>query len=233
MTVAIAAALGFGARPATGQQDSVLSLTDVLPVILVQHLPRFPFGSWQDGVYGTVLAQYVVDTSGDADPPTIHIMRAPDSLMARAVAKTLRQSRFRPGLVSGRVAPVQVEQAFVFDDPHGDALASDLERPGTDSTRTALQAASVETAPERLFAVPARLPEGMRAVGTVVVEFIVDRQGVVEPSSVRVLQSPDPRLTAAVERAARRERFRPAMVHGKPVRVRVQQPYTFGPSHSP
>ena len=215
--------------PASGQQDVAPSLGDALPVILVQRVPSFPFGSWQNGVYGTVLVHYVVDTSGDADPATIRFMRAPDSLMANAVRSAVRHSRFRPGFESGRLVRVEVEQAFVFDDPQQTAVASDLEVPGTDSTRTAMDADSAETAPVVLFVSRPRLPPGMRVVGTAIAQFIVDKLGGVEPSSVKVLQSPDARVTLAIERAVRRERFKPAARHGKPVRVKVQQPITFRP----
>ena len=209
--VGIVAALGVVGTRASGQADSVSTFPDELPVILLQRAPSFPFGSWQNYKFGPVLVQYTVDTGGVADPHSIEILRTPDSLMANAVRKAIRQSRFRPGWKRGRPAAVEVEQSFLFDDPRGVAVVSDLARPGSAGNESAVRAESVEVPPVWLFKPPLNVPDGMRVRGTLRLRFIVDTAGRVEPSSIRVLNySSDDRLIAAVVKVLRQARFQPA-----------------------
>ena len=56
-----------------------------------------------------------------------------------------------------------------------------------------------------------------RLTGTVVIEARVETDGAVK--NVTVVSSPHPELSAAVEAALARERWRPAMVYGEPVAV--------------
>ncbi len=60
--------------------------------------------------------------------------------------------------------------------------------------------------------------------GTVMVQAIVDTTGRVEPSSVRVVQSPNPGFDEPSKSYILRALFRPARVHGRPVRVLVALP---------
>ena len=85
----------------------------------------------------------------------------------------------------------------------------------------------------RLFTPPPRMPQGLRIRGTLNVRFVIDTAGRVEPNSVRFLNSHDERLTTPVRDAILRERYRPAMVHGRPVRVLVEMPFNFGPEPPP
>jgi len=222
----------LAASSVAAQQDS-LPPPDVFPVILVQRLPAFPFASWQNHTSGTVVVRYVIDTSGAADPATFELVSSPDSFMARAVRKAIHASRFRPGFAGGRSTPVRVEQAFVFDQPRGDASTAGLQQVGAEELNQALRAQSPETAPVPLFTPPPPVPPGLRVTGTLFVQFIIDTAGRVEPASVKVLNSSDDRVTDAVVAAILRWRFRPATIHGRPLRLLVKQPFTFGASHSP
>ena len=63
--------------------------------------------------------------------------------------------------------------------------------------------------------------------GEVVVAFIIDTLGVVEPYSLKVLKSTHPLFTAAVYDAILRARFKPAELNGAKVRELVQRPFAF------
>ena len=65
--------------------------------------------------------------------------------------------------------------------------------------------------------------------GKVVVEFVVDTTGAVEPKSIDVLASSDPLFTLAVREALERARFEPARAGGRRVRQMVQMPFAFAP----
>src|SRR6266851_189254 len=77
---------------------------------------------------------------------------------------------------------------------------------------------------------PRRLPDNVsvdypqalrdRAIqGTVAVVAIVDTTGLIEPSSVKVVSTPDEGFFPAVQRYLALIRFRPGRVHERPVRV--------------
>jgi TonB family protein len=63
--------------------------------------------------------------------------------------------------------------------------------------------------------------------GRVVVQAIIDTTGRAEPSSVKVIQSPNPGFDLAAKTAVLKALFRPARVHGRAVRVLVNIPYDF------
>lgn len=63
--------------------------------------------------------------------------------------------------------------------------------------------------------------------GRVVVRFVVDTIGRVEPATVVALSSPHPALTDAVRAALVKARFKPGRSHGTPVRVLAEMPVTF------
>jgi TonB family protein len=66
--------------------------------------------------------------------------------------------------------------------------------------------------------------------GRVVVEFIVDTAGVIEPGSLRVVSSTHPYFAAAVKSALESVVFRSAALAGKRVRQIVQLPFIFAPA---
>lgn len=75
-----------------------------------------------------------------------------------------------------------------------------------------------------------RYPEALRSArieGAVMVAFVVDTLGRVEPASIRVLASAHPLFEPAVQTALLQTRFRPARVRGGPVRQLVQQQFLF------
>jgi TonB family protein len=68
---------------------------------------------------------------------------------------------------------------------------------------------------------------GSRAPGSVVMAFVVDTLGRVEPCSVRVVRTSGPEFAAAVAAALPQYQFRPAVRRGQRVRQFVQLPFTF------
>lgn len=73
-------------------------------------------------------------------------------------------------------------------------------------------------------------PELLRLAGVsgrVLVQYVVDTLGRVEPKSVRILDSSNELFTLAVKDVLPRLRFLPAEVGSRRVRMVVQQPFTF------
>lgn len=69
-----------------------------------------------------------------------------------------------------------------------------------------------------------------RVAGRVLAEFVVDEQGRVDPTSVNIVSSTHPLLSAAVRAAVERARFAPAYAKGRVVRQVVQLPVVFEPT---
>jgi TonB family protein len=69
--------------------------------------------------------------------------------------------------------------------------------------------------------------------GSVVVEFVVDTNGHVPPASIRVTSTGDAWLNQPVIDAVRTMRFKPAELHSRRVRERVQMLFTFPPPPEP
>ena len=89
---------------------------------------------------------------------------------------------------------------------------------------------SVEEPPEVLSGPTLRYPAWLREQGIqgrVVVQFIVDSLGRAEPSSVKVIQTPNAGLDQPAMNYVLRARFRPGIVHGRPVRVLINLPIDF------
>jgi hypothetical protein len=64
-----------------------------------------------------VLASFVVDTTGAAEPESIVVMPGSDPRAAAAVPAALRELRFRPATRSGYKVRQRVIQALRFEPP--------------------------------------------------------------------------------------------------------------------
>ncbi len=76
--------------------------------------PTFPEMLKSTGVEGTVLAQFVVDTTGRADITTFRVLKADHALFEQAVKNALPRMRFLPAEIGGRKVKQLVQQPFSF-----------------------------------------------------------------------------------------------------------------------
>jgi len=76
--------------------------------------PRYPDMLRQAGVEGEVLAQFVVDTTGRAEPNTLKILKSSHDLFIQSVKNALPQMKFIPAEVGGRKVKQLVQQPFTF-----------------------------------------------------------------------------------------------------------------------
>lgn len=73
-------------------------------------------------------------------------------------------------------------------------------------------------------------PPAMRALGRAGVvrfQYVVDTLGIIEPASIRVIESTDPSFTASARLALEQLRFRPARARGRTVRQLAAQVIRF------
>ena len=76
--------------------------------------PAYPVEMLKQGVQGSVLTQYVVDTSGFADTTSLKIMSTTHEQFAAAVRAALPYMRFSPAKVGSKKVRQLVEQEFSF-----------------------------------------------------------------------------------------------------------------------
>ncbi|MCH6548026.1 MAG: TonB family protein, partial [Gemmatimonadetes bacterium] len=84
--------------------------------------------------------------------------------------------------------------------------------------------------PQLLSSPPLRYPEMLKQAGLegdVVLDFVIDTTGHVEPRSIQVVSSLHPLFEAAARDVILGSVYRPAQARGVPVRARVQQPLSF------
>ncbi|WP_337172142.1 energy transducer TonB [Gemmatimonas aurantiaca] len=76
--------------------------------------PSYPDMLRSAGIEGTVLAQFVVDTTGRADMSTFKALKSDNDLFTTAVKNALQRMRFLPAEVGGRKVKQLVQQPFQF-----------------------------------------------------------------------------------------------------------------------
>jgi TonB family protein len=77
-------------------------------------MPEYPPALRSDGVSGTVLAEFVVDSTGRADPSTLEVLRSDNQLFTMAVRRALPNMRFIPAESSGHRVSQRLQLPFTF-----------------------------------------------------------------------------------------------------------------------
>ncbi|HEV8448993.1 MAG TPA: energy transducer TonB [Gemmatimonadaceae bacterium] len=77
--------------------------------------PRYPESLRAAGVEGDVNVQFVVDTTGRVDEPSIKFSSHIHELFMDAIRVSLRRARFFPARLAGTVVPQLVQQEFRFE----------------------------------------------------------------------------------------------------------------------
>jgi protein TonB len=88
----------------------------------------------RQGVQGSVVTQYVVDTTGFADSSSLKIMRSTHEQFADAVRAALPYMRFFPAKVGSKKVRQLVEQEFSFkiEQPVTPATQASAKKPDID-----------------------------------------------------------------------------------------------------
>ena len=77
--------------------------------------PRYPESLRAAGIEGDVNVQFVVDTTGRVDEPSIKFESHIHELFMDAIRVSLRKARFFPARLAGAVVPQLVQQEFRFE----------------------------------------------------------------------------------------------------------------------
>ena len=91
--------------------------------------PSYPSRMQAEGLGGRVIAQFVVDTTGQVEQETFRVIESTDVEFTIAVRRSLPRMRFEPAEVRGRKVRQLVQQPFVFSMGRGVQLPPSM-RPG-------------------------------------------------------------------------------------------------------
>lgn len=108
---------GSVSAPGSGTPGSVVGEyeTDRAPRILgTPPEPRYPDALRAVGITGGVVVQFVVDTSGRAEPGSLEVLSATRAEFAESVRAALSRFRFGAGEAGGRRVRTRVELPFDF-----------------------------------------------------------------------------------------------------------------------
>jgi protein TonB len=204
-------------------------------------------------VGGTAVVQFVVAVDGTVDPSTIRTISSTDPRLAEASAAAVRAFRFQPGVLDGKKVRALIQMPVTWQpdagasspavDPAdfsgmGVARGVDAGAQLRDSTKFMYEVARLDTKPELLNTQEIAglmnrfYPRALNDAGvggTVVVQFVVQPDGSVDPTTLRVISTPDPQLGTASVLTVERFRFRPGAFKGKPVRALIRMPVTWQP----
>jgi TonB family protein len=121
-TVPTVANLLGGADPAIGLDDAALATAELLtaasvddPVgVIEQPAPRYPPALERAGIAGRVELEYVVDTTGRAEPGSLRTVVSTHPAFEAAAHATVLASRYKPARLRGSVVRQLVRQTLKF-----------------------------------------------------------------------------------------------------------------------
>ena len=140
------------------------------------------------------------------------------------------QTVVAPTNIPTDIPPINLQEKFDPRDYSGTGVEGGIGTGLVPSSDQVFAEAVVEEKPDLLSGPQAEYPQLLRTAGiegTVIAQFVIDTMGRAEPGSIKILRSPNPGFDQPVRNALLRSLFRPARVHGRAVRVLVQQPYNF------
>jgi TonB family protein len=201
--------------------------------------PTYPQVLRAAGIEGTVVAKFVVDTTGHADLRTFEIVSSDHDGFTAAVREALPTMKFYPAQVGGRKVKQLIRMPFMFSlvKNSGPAKKRPAPEPRTPLVTSATKqfAATVETMDGTLPVplrtnVPPVYPQQLRAAnieGQVLVAFVVRPDSTVDMSTVIIKKSDHEQFSVAVRAALEKMRFKPAAPNGVPVSALMELPFLF------
>ena len=105
---------GTGPVPITGETFLEAQVDDP-PQLMVKGPQRYPPVLQSAGVTGRVMAQFIVDTTGHAEPGSFRVISSTNKAFEESARETILKSVFRPGRVRGQAVRVIVQQAVSFN----------------------------------------------------------------------------------------------------------------------
>ncbi len=110
----IAAGIVGGTGPVTGETFLEAQVDDPVSPINIPR-PRYPPVLQQAGIAGRVEAQYVVDTTGHAEPSSWKVIRSTNKAFEEPAREAIMKGVFKPARIKGQAVRQLVQQAIAFN----------------------------------------------------------------------------------------------------------------------
>lgn len=183
------------------------------------------------GTKGKASVLFVVDELGY--PQAVTVQEATHPEFGHALKAAMEAWRFEPAQKDGKPSRALLSRTQAFSLTNRDLLITSETRRlrkmlEADTTEKFTAFSELETPPKAIYRMRPIYPLDLReqgGKGEATVEFIIDRQGI--PQLARVIAASCPEFGWSALTAIREWRFTPGSKDGKPVEVRVRQPFAF------
>ncbi len=128
------------------------------------------------------------------------------------------------------IPPVNLQERFDPKDYSGTGVENGSANGSVPGENPVYTEAVVEERPFLLSGPPPVYPALLKRVGIqgrVVIRAVIDTTGRIDPTSVRIIKSPNPGFDEPTKQWVLKALFRPARLHGQPVRVIVNLPFDY------
>jgi TonB family protein len=147
------------------------------------------------------------------------------------------QTVMPPDVIPTEIPPVDLNQRFDAKDFTGKGVEGGIAAgiaggTGPVDNAQVFMEGQVDDIPQIVTAGPMRYPEVLKAAGIagrVVVQFVVDTTGHVDPTSFKMISTPHQAFANAAKELVTKSVFRPGRMRGQAVAVLVQQSINFTP----
>lgn len=181
--------------------------------------PPYPLLSVMAHEEGAVILRFTVREDGTVDPATVVVEDGTGSAVLDEAAVTEAANwRFKPARAGGRAVASPHQFRVVFALQHSQGMPSDAPPPSSGGAVGAMAPSPHQAWPITQPPYPPSAVEA-GAEGDVILQFIVQEDGFVDPESIVVKKSSGfaDLDKAAIDEAALNWRFRPATLNGAPV----------------
>jgi len=197
----------------------VYSIKDVheRPEVVDFVKPEYPKAAKEKGIEGFVMIAFIVNENGDVTQA--NVMRSVPGLDEVAL-EAAKACKFKPAMINGAPVKVKWQLPFEFD--------LDFANPEIAHGANLYQYFEASVKPEMLHKEVPKYPEEARKdkiEGKTVITLTINESGSVEKAKVYV--SSHPILDDAALTAAKKCKFKPAELDGKPIKVKMNVPYSF------
>jgi protein TonB len=110
----IAAGIVGGTGPVTGETFLEAQVDDPVQQINIPR-PRYPPVLQSAGIAGTVDVQYVVDTTGHAEPRSWKVMKSTNKQFEEPAREAIMKGVFKPARIKGQAVRQLVQQRIAFN----------------------------------------------------------------------------------------------------------------------
>lgn len=110
----IAAGVIGGTGPVLQEETYLQEQVDDPVRPISQPTPRYPPVLQQAGITGRVEMQFVVDTTGHAEPRSLKVLRSSNKAFEEPAREAIMKSVFRPARIRGQAVRQLVQQAMAF-----------------------------------------------------------------------------------------------------------------------